>query len=72
MSQHFSQKLVSGNSTATAISMPCIVHSLKPRRALQHGYTPPQMVIETCQDHMRSSPHVIQKALGSPLGQSMP
>ena len=32
MSQHFSRKLVSGVSTATTDSVPCIVGLLKPRR----------------------------------------
>ena len=40
--QPFSQKLVSRNSTATTVSMPCIVSLLKPWRALRRGYTPPK------------------------------
>ena len=39
MLRHFCPKLVSRNSTATAISMHCIVRSLKLRRALRRGYT---------------------------------
>ena len=42
MLRHFYPKLVSGNNTATAISMHCIVRSLKPERALRRGYTPPK------------------------------
>ena len=42
MLRHFCPKLVSGNRNATAISMHCIVSSLKPWRALQRGYTPPK------------------------------
>ena len=38
MLRHFCLKLVSGNNTATAISMHCIVSSLKPRRTLRRGY----------------------------------
>ena len=38
MLRHFCLKPVSGNNTATAISMHCIVSLLKPRRALRHGY----------------------------------
>ena len=42
MLRHSCPKLVSGNSTVTAISMHCIVRSLKLWRALWHGYTPPK------------------------------
>ena len=38
MFRHFCLKLVSGNSTATAISMHWFVRSLKMRRALRRGY----------------------------------
>ena len=45
MSRHFCLRLVSRNSTATAISMHCIVCPLKPRRTPQRGYNSNKMLL---------------------------
>ena len=71
MSQHFSQKLMSGISTATTDSVPCIIGLLKPRRHHDMVTHPPKGDQDLSRSHVVFTTCDLE-VLRSPLGQSMP